>query len=121
MGIMPLTTMVLAHFFVRGERLNRIKATGFLLGFVGLVLLVGPQALLGLRGEGTLFGYQLAILGGAVCFAHQRDRGAPPAARRPAGRGRRRHGRGQPDHAAGRRPGGARTAGERARRHRSPP
>ena len=26
MGIMPLTTMVLAHFFVRGERLNAIKA-----------------------------------------------------------------------------------------------
>ena len=69
MGIMPLTTMVLAHFLVRGERLNRIKAAGFLLGFVGLVLLVGPQALLGLRGEGTLFGYQLAIVSGAVCFA----------------------------------------------------
>jgi drug/metabolite transporter (DMT)-like permease len=69
MGIMPLTTMVLAHFFVRGERLNRLKATGFLLGFVGLVLLIGPQALLELRGEGTLLVYQLAILGGAVCYA----------------------------------------------------
>ena len=28
MGIMPLTTMVLAHFFVRGERLNGTKAGG---------------------------------------------------------------------------------------------
>ena len=46
MGIMPLTTMVLAHFFVRGERLNPIKAAGFLLGFVGLVVLIGPNALL---------------------------------------------------------------------------
>ncbi len=69
MGIMPLTTMVLAHFFVRGERLNPIKMTGFLVGFVGLVLLVGPQALLQVRGEGTELVYQLAILGGAICYA----------------------------------------------------
>jgi len=69
MGIMPLTTMVLAHFFVRGERLNGTKATGFLLGFVGLVVLIGPDALLQLRGEGTALLYQLAVLGGAVCYA----------------------------------------------------
>ncbi len=69
MGIMPLTTMVLAHFFVRGERLNRVKATGFLLGFIGLVVLIGPQALLELRGEGTLLVSELAILGGAICYA----------------------------------------------------
>jgi drug/metabolite transporter (DMT)-like permease len=69
MGIMPLTTMVLAHFFVRGERLNGTKATGFLLGFVGLVVLIGPDALLQLRGEGTALLYQLAVLSGAVCYA----------------------------------------------------
>ena len=69
MGIMPLTTMVLAHFFVRGERLNPIKATGFLVGFIGLVLLIGPQALLEARGEGTELVYELAILCGAICYA----------------------------------------------------
>jgi drug/metabolite transporter (DMT)-like permease len=69
MGIMPLTTMVLAHFFVRGERLNGTKAAGFLLGFVGLIVLIGPAALLQLRGEGTALLHQLAVLGGAVCYA----------------------------------------------------
>ena len=69
MGIMPLTTMVLAHFFVRGERLNAAKAAGFLLGFIGLIVLIGPAALLQLRGEGTALLYQLAVLGGAVCYA----------------------------------------------------
>jgi drug/metabolite transporter (DMT)-like permease len=69
MGIMPLTTMVLAHFLVRGERLNRTKAVGFVVGFVGLVALIGPEALLQLRGRGTEFLYQLAVLGGAVCYA----------------------------------------------------
>jgi drug/metabolite transporter (DMT)-like permease len=69
MGIMPLTTMVLAHFFVRGERLNSTKAVGFAVGFVGLVTLIGPAALLELRGQGTELPYQLAVLGGAICYA----------------------------------------------------
>src|ERR687892_2721423 len=69
MGIMPLTTMVLAHFFVPGERLNVIKATGFAIGFAGLVVLLGPAALLELRGQGNTLLYELAILGGAVCYA----------------------------------------------------
>jgi drug/metabolite transporter (DMT)-like permease len=69
MGIMPLTTMVLAHFFVRGERLNATKAAGFALGFVGLIVLIGPDALLQLRGEGTALLYQLAVLGAAICYA----------------------------------------------------
>jgi drug/metabolite transporter (DMT)-like permease len=69
MGIMPLTTMVLAHFFVQGERLNPIKAAGFAVGFVGLVVLLGPTALLELEGQGGVLLYELAILGGAVCYA----------------------------------------------------
>lgn len=69
MGIMPLTTMALAHFFVPGERLNAIKAAGFVVGFGGLVTLIGPEALLELRGQGTELLYQLAVLGGAVCYA----------------------------------------------------
>jgi drug/metabolite transporter (DMT)-like permease len=69
MGIMPLAVMVMAHFFVAGERLNAIKASGFLLGFAGLVVLVGPAALLQLQGVGSELFYLLAILGGALCYA----------------------------------------------------
>ena len=69
MGIMPLAVMVLAHFFVAGERLNPVKALGFLLGFAGLVVLVGPEALLQLRGMSSDLLYLLAILGGALCYA----------------------------------------------------
>jgi drug/metabolite transporter (DMT)-like permease len=61
--------MVLAHFLVADERLNVTKAMGFLLGFAGLVLLIGPKALLELRGQGTDLLYELAVLGGAVCYA----------------------------------------------------
>ncbi|MGH6944157.1 MAG: DMT family transporter [Geminicoccaceae bacterium] len=69
MAIMPLTTMVLAHFFVAGEQMNGVKAAGFALGFAGIVVLVGPEALLELRGQGTELLYQLAALGGALCYA----------------------------------------------------
>ena len=69
MAIMPLTTVMLAHFFVAGERLNRFKALGFLLGFLGIVVLIGPAALLEIQVGGTVLVSQLAVLGGAVCYA----------------------------------------------------
>lgn len=69
MAVMPLGTILLAHFFVEGEALNRAKLGGFLLGFAGIVVLMGPTALLELRGTGTALLAQLAVLGGALCYA----------------------------------------------------
>ncbi len=69
MAIMPLTTVMLAHFFVAGEQLNRFKAAGFLLGFLGIVVLMGPAVLLELSGSGAVLLSELAVLGGAVCYA----------------------------------------------------
>ena len=69
MAVMPLTTLLLAHLFVAGERLNRSRSAGFLLGFLGIVVLMGPEALLELRGGGTVLLSELAVLGGAVCYA----------------------------------------------------
>lgn len=42
MAIMPLMTMVFAHYFVEGETLNRYKAIGFCMGISGVTLLLGP-------------------------------------------------------------------------------
>jgi drug/metabolite transporter (DMT)-like permease len=42
---------------------------GFAIGFVGLGVLLGPAALLELEGQGGALLYELAILGGAVCYA----------------------------------------------------
>ncbi len=42
MAIMPLITMVLAHYFIEGEDLNRYKMIGFMLGLGGIILLLGP-------------------------------------------------------------------------------
>jgi drug/metabolite transporter (DMT)-like permease len=66
MGIMPISTFVLAHLFVPAEPMTRRKVGGVLLGFSGLVSLVGLSALgaLGSHPAG-----QLAVLGGALCYS----------------------------------------------------
>ena len=69
MAVMPLTTMVLAHVFIEGERLTPIKVAGFVVGFMGVVVLIGPEALLALGGSRSALVSQLAVLGGAVSYA----------------------------------------------------
>jgi drug/metabolite transporter (DMT)-like permease len=69
MAIMPLATLVLAHFFVHGERITRSRAIGFALGFTGIALLLGPTALTGLTGSALEIAGQLGVLAGALCYA----------------------------------------------------
>ena len=47
MAVVPLLVLPLAHFFVPGERLTTRKGFGFIVGFVGVVLLTGPGAVIG--------------------------------------------------------------------------
>ncbi len=58
MAVMPLMTMILAHYFVEGEILNRYKIIGFSLGITGVTILLGPVF------EGGL----LAFLSGIAIF-----------------------------------------------------
>ena len=68
-SIMPLATLVLAHFFIAGERMTMPRALGFAIGLSGIVVLMGPAALAGLGGSlGTAMA-QVAVLGGALCYA----------------------------------------------------
>jgi len=68
MAVMPLATLALAHLFVPGERLTRYRIGGFLLGFCGVVVLIGPEALLAIGGEHGPLLPMLAVLGGALCY-----------------------------------------------------
>lgn len=62
----PLITMVAAHWLARGEPLTLRRLLGVALGFAGIVVLVGPEALAGL---GADLAGQLALLGAATGFA----------------------------------------------------
>ncbi|MEY6433141.1 DMT family transporter [Thioalkalicoccus limnaeus] len=69
MAVMPLATLSLAHFLVPGEQLTRFRVGGFLLGFVGVLVLLGPAtALPDVGNEGNLLA-MLAVLVGAWCYA----------------------------------------------------
>jgi drug/metabolite transporter (DMT)-like permease len=69
MAVMPLATLLLAHFFVAGERLTANRALGFSVGFAGIVVLMGPVALAGLGGSLVKATAQAAVLAGALCYA----------------------------------------------------
>lgn len=66
MGIVPITTAVLAHFFVRDEPLTVRRLIGVCIGFAGIIMLVGWQSLAGLHSHVL---YELAVLLGALCYA----------------------------------------------------
>lgn len=72
MAVMPLATLLLAHFYVPGERATRRRVGAFVVGFLGVVLLLGPEALAQF-GPATSGGGQLAreaaVLAGALCYA----------------------------------------------------
>lgn len=65
MGIMPIATLVLAHFFTDDEPLTKWKLIGVCVGLFGLIILVGP-AVLGRLGDDGI--RQFAILGAAISY-----------------------------------------------------
>ena len=69
MALMPLATILLAHFFVRGEQLNTLKVIGFVLGFLGIVILMRPDQLLIAGQLDAPIIPMLAILLGAFSYA----------------------------------------------------
>jgi drug/metabolite transporter (DMT)-like permease len=67
MALMPISTMVLSHFFVHDDALTPRRLAGVLLGFLGVLVLVGGNTLAGL-GSGTLIA-QIAVLIATLAYA----------------------------------------------------
>ncbi|MES9872983.1 MAG: EamA family transporter [Candidatus Sedimenticola sp. 6PFRAG7] len=62
----PLFTVITAGIFLTDEKTTRLKLLGVSLGFVGVIVMIGPKALNGL---GTDVIAQLAVLGAALSYA----------------------------------------------------
>jgi drug/metabolite transporter (DMT)-like permease len=65
MAIMPLVTLILAHFFIPDENLNRNKLLGFVFGITGIILILGPTIL---GSQNSLIGC-LLVLSAAILYA----------------------------------------------------
>lgn len=80
-GTTPLFTIILAHFFVAGDRLTVPKAIGVLLGFGGLLMLVSPSLVGGMQAS-TLgivaVTLAAACYGVAIVYSRNHLRGLPP-------------------------------------------
>lgn len=77
----PIFTVIVLHLFTRDEKATPAKAAGVFLGFLGVVLLVGPDVLVAGLGAAVLA--QVAILGAALSYGFallwgRRFRGTPP-------------------------------------------
>ncbi len=68
MAVVPLAILPLAHFLVPGEGMSPRKLVGFSVGFLGTVVLIGPNALLRSGAELESLA-RLACLGAAMCYA----------------------------------------------------
>lgn len=77
MAFMPIWTVGLAYLFA-GENLNRYKVIGFVLGLIGVVILIGPEALSEAANSSLLA--QFAVLIATFCYATNAvlTRRAPP-------------------------------------------
>ena len=66
MAVMPLSTILLAQILTNDERINRWKMAGVLLGFAGIVVLMGKNSFTSLGDEVLR---QTAILIAAISYA----------------------------------------------------
>ncbi len=68
MAAVPLFVLTLGHFLIPGARLTAPRILGFVSGFIGVLCVIGPDALSGLAENAELMG-ALAILGAALSYA----------------------------------------------------
>lgn len=66
MGVMPVAVALMAHFAIDSDPLNGRRAAGIAIGFTGLLVLVGLEALGGL---GAAIVAQVAIMSAALSYA----------------------------------------------------
>jgi len=68
MAVVPLLVLPLAHFLVAGDRMGLRKGIGFVIGFLGTIVLIGPDAF-ELSGASWEPMARLSCVGAACCYA----------------------------------------------------
>lgn len=69
MGTIPVLILGLAHFALPGERLNRYRIAGIILGFSGLLFILDLGGLGNIASDGGTIIGELAIVAGCICYA----------------------------------------------------
>ncbi len=69
MAVVPLLVLPLSHFLIPGMRLTPIKAVGFGIGFIGVVVLIGPARILQSGGGDIENIARIACVVASMCYA----------------------------------------------------
>ncbi len=67
MAAVALIVLPLAHFMLPGERLTWRRVLGFVIGFAGILVLMGPETFVSSGNDLEMWG-RLACLGAAACY-----------------------------------------------------
>jgi len=82
MAIMPLFVLTLAHFFIPGARMTPSRLAGFVVGFAGVIVVIGPEFIRGVEGNTALYGTFAALAAAlsystSAIYAHRLGSGDP--------------------------------------------
>ena len=69
MAVVPLLVLPLSHFLIPGMRLTPIKALGFGIGFIGVVVLIGPAKIMQSGGGDIENIARIACVVASMCYA----------------------------------------------------
>ena len=69
MAVVPLLVLPLTHFFVKGGEMTKRKSLGFAIGFIGIVVLIGPREIIAGTGESWESIARIACIMAACCYA----------------------------------------------------
>ena len=68
LAVVPLFVLTLGHFLIPGGRLTRWRILGFVIGFSGVIMIIGPDAIRGIKSPAAFWG-AIATLGAALSYA----------------------------------------------------
>lgn len=68
MATVPLQVVLMAHFFIPSEQLNWWKGLGYVIGFVGVIILFEPSQFSSALSSDAQAG-RLAVFAGGICYA----------------------------------------------------
>lgn len=69
MAVVPLLVLPLSHFLIPGMRLTKIKTLGFSIGFIGVVVLIGPAQIIQSGGGDIENIARIACVIASCCYA----------------------------------------------------
>ena len=68
MAVVPLVVLPLSHYLIPNQRMTKVKLIGFVIGFIGVVILIGPSSINFTTNSIIIFA-QIACVLASVCYA----------------------------------------------------